>query len=427
MAILFVVVVSTTSCQKKQTLGSQVIPGSQYSRQGEIVIDAIASSVKNDTLSSSNQSNAEYAMLGSINSTIHGKSNAAFAMNLSLPSITNKQKIQLDSAIVDSVVLQLKYSSIYGNKANNNSIINIKVYQLNKQLKAEDKFLTNYDYSSLHYNSKYYDLFVKPDNEKLITTSTDQNNMLVLKLDNELGRIFLNSLKNDVPIPINGLLIDAPNPNQSLENGAILLFNLIDPTTKLNVFYHTINQSTESKRITFKNSDRIFYNFFKTQRDNNNSVIKTINDSLLAQNNSYIEGFSGAYTKCFFNFENLFKDSGLIAINKAEVIIPTDPSKQTYVPVPELLATWSDETGKEFAIIDDFDANSATGFSRFAKYNASTKTYDYKVSVFLQAVINGDINFKSFQFRSSKSFNIPNKSVLLGGKNIKLKIKYTKL
>ncbi len=157
-----------------------------------------------------------------------------------------------------------------------------------------------------------------------------------------------------------------------------------------------------------------------------------------AQNSTvFIQSMAGFKTKVEMPTLMNWVKSGPIAINKAELIIKTDPTTtyqmETFAPPLAIIAAGINDDGTSY-LIPDGDGNLNNNRPNYygGTYDAITHEYHINMSLYIQQVLNGTRKNNGLYLLPSRSSVDPNRVVIGGGANgasyqMKLNITYTKL
>ena len=133
-----------------------------------------------------------------------------------------------------------------------------------------------------------------------------------------------------------------------------------------------------------------------------------------------------------FRSNDLFKNQK-VAINKAELILPVDPSSisgndSVYSPSAKLVATLADSAKGPLVMPDYFEGSTYFG----GDYDATNKVYKFNIARYVQQVLNGTRVNQGLYIITNARPTTANRVQLLGGNKaltsrMRLKITYTPL
>jgi len=346
-----------------------------------------------------------------------------------------------DNALVDSVVLSMKYletTSFYGNVFNPMSI---EVLRLSEKF-TKSEYYSNEDLSSSGFPTPLATLTYTPfmnDSVDVIQNgdTTRQAPHLRILLDNAFGQEILDAGKNGNTIVNNAALKDivnglhittSSNVNNTTLNkgeGSIISFDMNSSLSTVTVFYR--NDQGPGKSYSFIiNSESKKFNRF-SHNYTNTDVEKHLTGVGFDSTVTYVQAMSGVKTKLNIpDIKNLNKD-GKIIINKAELIFSiNDGSNTTLKAIPNLSLTGINASGEAIFLIDFFEGSTYFGGS----YNETSKTYTFNIARHLQDLINNDKTDYGLYLVASGSSVIANRSIINSFKHpsnkIKLNITYSK-
>ena len=419
-AIFFItIVVLGFSCKKEDSIiGLELQPADE--KFGVFYTDTISiesSTLKEDSLIT----NATlYNLLGSFSDSVFGKTKSSFYTQIKLPT-TNISFGNTLNCIIDSVVLSLKYSGYYGNLTSQS----FKVYELSESVLSDKAYYSN---TSLSFNANELGNLdnYKPDPISPAYIGKDTlAPQLRIRLNDELGKRFINADPSVYANSTNfeaffkGLYVSVDNPSQSINEGAIFYLDLISATSKLTIYY---SENTISKSIDFiigQGANRVN----KFEHDYANTPVeKQFQNKLLGRDRVYVQSMAGVKTKLLFPHLKEFKN---IAINKAELILPTDQHNDV-LPHNNLVLTAIDEKGKSVSMVDALEGENYFG----GIYDKTNKEYRFNIARHLHQIINlGKIDLGLYVLPLAGVIN-SNGTIIKGGypyNQMKLKITYTKL
>ncbi|MBI5218548.1 MAG: DUF4270 family protein [Bacteroidia bacterium] len=365
-------------------------------------------------------------LLGCYMDPIFGKSSASIvtqfrlsSSNVSFGAITK----------IDSVVLSLAYCRRYGDTLSPQKRQRIKVFGLirghEKPIKVSDTLYSNFPVNNYTDSTKKYaDIF-------LTHSISSSDSVLRIKLDTLLADAILRTDATNLVTPdlfseyvFQGLYIYS----DSLSPGAfIMYFNLLSSKTKLSLYY---NGSTTPYNLVINN-----YCARATLFQHNNTTAPFYsykNDTTSVNNDKtdyvYTQSMGGVRTKLKFPSLSTWKDSGNIAINKAELLLKVDEvSIGCYEPPTRLLLLAVDQNGK-YKFVDDYLKNKKY-FGGY--YNSDLKSYKFNVPVYIQNIISGkQKDYGLFVIPESNRVSgnrVVIKNYANNGHLIKLNLTYTKL
>ena len=184
-----------------------------------------------------------------------------------------------------------------------------------------------------------------------------------------------------------GLLV-IPNADASVPyQQAALYFDLLNPDSKLTLYYHTLTDTTSFDFII--NSSSVHYSISRCDHDLalQPTLPMALQDSSVGQQHVYLQALGGLRGELRFPGLENYLASGLGALSKAELILPVEGNYYPlYAPPSQVFVFRKDDEGKDAAIPDQLPAsNQVNGF-----YDADEKAYHLVITQWLQGVINGE-------------------------------------
>lgn len=374
-------------------------------------------------------------LLGIYNDSVFGPASASFYTEITLAGSNVNFE---NNAVIDSVVLSMKYvgvNSLYGSIV---APMNIEVYRLTQQLTASayysNDILTNNPtpLGSLSFLPNLTDTVQVTQNG----STTWQAAHIRIPLSNTFGQEILDAGKDanvianntDLKALVNGLYItpstNVTNTTLSKSEGAILYLDMNSSLSTLTVFYSNDNGSEKSYSFIINSESKKFNHFEHnyTGTEIEKQLTNVANDSTL----TYVQAMGGVKTKLMIpNLKNLSSD-GKIIVNKAEIIFPVSEIGDNLASIPTLALTGINANNEATFLIDYFENAAYFG----GTYNASNKTYTFNISRHIQDLINNNtVDYGMYLIATGSSIQA-NRSVLNSFKHpsnkIKLNITYSK-
>lgn len=443
-----------SSCEKTGTIGLDIAPEDSLKSVFTDTITVNALTTKEDSVITSNISQNPF---GFLTDPVFGTTEANLALALNLPSDNYSFGT---SPSLDSAVLVLKYGDeFYGDSLASNYAISI--HQLKSVFNTSKSYYnTNTwgDYSTepvigsvnnvkrfAWNDSTSITAIIKGGPDKPATKVAPQ---IRIRLSSDfINNYFLSAnakskLTNNATFSafLKGLFVTI-NKNGSTGAGGIIFFNLQSTVSALEVYYKTPNGSAIDTNVaTFKavGASQIKHSrgtIIQAQLNNPNPDPPVV----------YVQPLAGLRTKLHFPFIKGLKKDGNISVNKAELVVTvTDADDNIFKPAPRLTLYQLDIAGQRKPVPDNaigidnrfLDERIFGGF-----YNATTKTYTFNITSYIQDLINKPID-QYDTFIAPIDLPLTGRSnispaattaarAILGGKNhpqspIKLKITYTR-
>ena len=371
--------VTLNSCNKNNTFGLEINPESQLisvfqSDTFDIhTFTVLSDSIRTDELNGpSPLGNYVDPIFGNVNSSIYTQ------IRLEQSYDFRPDHGDLDSIVVDSVILYLTLNGFYGD-------INpqtIRVEQLNEEIFKDSSYYSNTSISS-NTTDLSLGLTVKSDpmlpgffagepvNKSVLNIPLDPQ-LFAQPIINESGNTTLNGNDEDGEFLswFFGLKISA----STATNGGLYYIDMTDSYTRIRLFYRdTTGNETEHDTLDFDfniNSNCAF--FHHVEHDYSNTVIENaLNNN--ANNQFFVQSLAGVNGRMFIpGFDSLRTQN--IMVNRAEVILPFEDYAydEFLAPVSLFLSRKKDSTD-EF-LPDLFEGNLGGG------YNNTSKNYSFNIT-----------------------------------------------
>ena len=367
------------SCNKNNTFGLEINPESQLisvfqSDTFDIhTFTVLSDSIRTDELNGpSPLGNYIDPIFGNVNSSIYTQ------IRLEQSYDFRPDHGDLDSIVVDSVILYLTLNGFYGD-------INpqtIRVEQLNEEIFKDSSYYSNTSISS-NTTDLSLGLTVKSDpmlpgyfagepvNKSVLNIPLDPQ-LFAQPIINESGNTTLNGNDEDGEFLswFFGLKISA----STATNGGLYYIDMTDSYTRIRLFYRdTTGNETEHDTLDFDfniNSNCAF--FHHVEHDYSNTVIEdALNNN--ENNQFFVQSLAGVNGRMFIpGFDSLRTQN--IMVNRAEVILPFEDYAydEFLAPVSLFLSRKKDSTD-EF-LPDLFEGNLGGG------YNNTSKNYSFNIT-----------------------------------------------
>jgi hypothetical protein len=328
-------------------------------------------------------------MVGSLVDPVFGTTTANFCTQLQMATEAPDFG---QNPVLDSLILMLKYDTIYGDT---NAFQRIRVYEL-----AQDIFYDSAYYSNQHV-SQYGDLLAdytfRPDLKDSVTVVGGK---LAPHLRINLGNIshyFANKLlyapasvllTNTAFVEyMKGLYIETVPVTSG---GALVSFKMDDILTKMILYFHNedvgdslhfdFSISTSCARANFFD-----HNYLNASPAFRNQVI--FHDTTLGQTSLYLQGLGGVRIKVRLPHLKDFNKLGKIAINNAILVFKNQETDITLAPPPQLNMFNVDSTGALGIIVDSDEG--ASFFDGY--YSSSSRSYKFRITRQVQNILEGKI------------------------------------
>lgn len=445
-----------SSCEKTGTIGLDIAPEDSLKSVFTDTITVNTLTTKEDSLITSNISQNPF---GFLTDPIFGTTEANLALGLNLPSDNYSFGT---SPSLDSAVLVLKYGDeFYGDSLTSNYTIN--VHQLKSVFNTSKSYYnTNTwgDYSTEPIRGSLPNVkrFAWNDSTTINTIvkgGPDKTAKVAPQIRVKLDRAFITTnflsadpakFKNNTTFSnfIRGLYVRVNKTG----NGGIIFFNLQSSISALEIYYKATNGTAIDSNVAIFKA----VGASEIKRDNNYTGTD-VQAQVQLQNPGanvsfptvYVQPMAGLRTRLRFPYLNKLREKGNISVNKAELVVTAiNAADNIFKPAPRLTLYQLDIAGQRRPVPDNaigvdnrfLDERIFGGF-----YNATTKTYTFNITSYIQDLINKPID-QYDTFIAPIDLPLTGRSnispaattaarAILGGKNhpqspIKLKITYTR-
>lgn len=428
------ILLATNACKKAAIVGLQVTPEDDLLNSTFTDTVSIRTySVYEDSIRTDNGI-ANRSLLGDFRDPVFGSTQAAIIGQLVLSR--NDLKFGANT-VLDSAVLILSYTGFYGDSA---SKFTLQVNELTESLNPEAAY-----YSTKKYNVGNSVVGVKTfvpktkDSIKVAVVRPGRTDTLLkvpAQLRIPINTDFINAkIINANPASLvsttsftqefKGLAIRVDKA-ATVGTGGMMLFDLFTVgKSKLTIYY-----KSNGERLSFDfdmNNIGAVFNAF-THDYTGTAVAAQIQNPKQAHQVSYVQSLAGVRTKLEFPQLKHLTDSGMIAIHKAELIVPIAlGTNKPFKEVERMLIVRADSTGALYNLPDAaLGAEYVNGV-----YDANLGAYKFNIAVYLQDIITGARKVEDLYIVAAGGNVSANRSVLTTQLNtiapIKLNLSYTNL
>lgn len=424
------------SCKKKtpEDIGLPILPGEDLLNASFTdTITLITHTVYDDSLKTDE---VTPLLLGNMNDPVFGVSKASIFTQISL---SKSNPVFGINPQLDSVVLSLVYSS--GQYYGALDPQKFKVYEVSQSLYRDSIYYSN---RMLQFSTELGSAYVKPKpnsaKDSVMVDTIKYPPHLRIHLDKNFFQNFLTSPTYTASYTGNaafqkvfkGLYISSSSGLPSGQ-GAIMYMDLVHTYSRVTMFYHNKTDTTSlhfvisnsaCARFTHFEHDYSFATEIKSQVNSADSIQKDV---------VFVQPMAGVRTKVTMPYLKDLYNNGKIVINKAELIMPVDPSSiilmdSIYVPHPKLVATIADSALGPLIMPDYFEG--ATYFG--GDYDAAKKEYRFNIARYVQQILNGKKVNQGLYIIANARPTTANRAQLVGGRKnltnrMRLKITYTPL
>lgn len=336
--------------------------------------------------------NTDRGILGSYHDPVFGRTTSSF-----YSTFTSSQTfISNPLYVLDSVVLTLRADGGYGDLSKFTGYQVLQVFEVTEDITTAPS--TGYN-STDSFNCAPIPLATFGFAPQFFAQGSEPASIRI-KLNTSFGnRFFNNDTINATNLNeyIKGLYvrIDPSIYNlQGIGNGGIVYFKLNSDVSSLKVHYHecpTCTTQAEKRTVKFpmSSSANKRINIFRHDYTNADAAFMAkLNDTnnTTASDKLYIQALQGVRIKVKMPYIKSYLDSGDVIVNRAEFIIPVDPTQnyQLYKEPANIMAYTLNSSG-QVKLMDDIFYVYYDSY-----YNSSTQEYKIVLTQFLQQVLNDD-------------------------------------
>tara|TARA_R110002072_G_scaffold282761_1_gene445785 strand:- start:4595 stop:5908 length:1314 start_codon:yes stop_codon:yes gene_type:complete len=326
--------------------------------------------------------NAIFGILGSYNDPVFGTYRSEIYTQILL-SGSSPNFGDLNDVIIDSMVLGLVYNGLYGDVGAQT----IEVYEMGEELFIDSTYYSfdsklDANSTNLVLGSNTFNL----DNQNITVIGVDTvSPQLRIPLDTNLARTFMTEANaatgtffDDASFTsyFNGLHIITNNGLQTSGTGGVYYFRLTDPLSKVTIYYRQLGVVKTFDFIMNSNAA----DFNRVSLDNSFTNVETvINDTVSGQIEYYSQSFGSRAVVRFSGIDNIPKTA---VIHSATLELPISfQSSSSYSPGFSLSVATTLESG----------STELFGVNTIANYSDFSKSFAMDLRVYVQAVVNGDI------------------------------------
>jgi hypothetical protein len=324
------------------------------------------------------------------------------------------------------------YSGYYGNITTQQTI---RIYEVQEDFYKDSTYYSTDKFEVSDVELGNLTFVPNPLDSVPINDSTKVSAQIKIPLNEEfVNKIFFPndttdlSSNNDFLEYFKGIYITVDSVNAP-GDGAILYFNLLNSRSKVTIYY---NDTLTYNLVFNQNTGRIgnfYHNYAKSQNQNFRDQILN-NDTTIGTQNLYLQGLAGIKTIIKIPSLSDWVNTKNYAINDAKLIIPVYESLDSLLkPADKLLLFKLNEAGDVVFTDDQLEGDKYFGGS----YNDNTNNYEFRLSFYMQDLLNGATDYGLVLLVSGKTTNANEVSLYgtePGGPDLRslgLKIVYTKI
>ena len=315
---------------------------------------------------------------------------------------------KFDGATFDSANIVLSVESLYGNPVGD---FDISVYQLTDSIpRAETaEFKSNTEISDYFSTSEKINNGIRMQGDTLIIIPLKESFYTSLLTDTLEDNNFYFSTNTFIEV-FKGIAII---PELPADIGG--LFNISAVNSYINLYYY--KDSVQEFKYRFHIGEQ----FAQYSIDPKDAEINNYNDPDTPADLLFLQSLGGITSKLIFtNYKSIFESAYAYSILNAELTIPVFKDESFDIcPPPERLFFYIDSA---YTVIED--AENSSLFNGY--YDDESFEYKVNISKHFKDLVNGSIDNPSLYFTINNYNLYPNRVILKGGENIKLRVTYTK-
>lgn len=405
------------SCEKpeEQGVGLSVQPtDDQLSSNQTDTTTIITKTVRQDSLRTDELSSV---LLGNFNDPKFGETKAGVFTQLRLPT-SQIGFNNIDSLVIDSVVLALEYNDYYGNL----TAQDFKISLATESFEIDSNYYTNTSVSTDGINRILtgFETITPNPEDTVVIDGVTLPAQIRFRLDTVLAQNILNgsvellSNNENFLATYPGIYIESTStfaPNQ----GGLLYFNLASSNSKYTIYY---TDKTDNSAHTFDLViDAGAVRFSNFTHDYSADIINQLADSTLGQEKIYIQTTAGLNGLMYFPHIKNYNNPD-IAIAKAELILPVSAESAGYDPQETLLLYAVKPDGSIDFLLDQFEGSTFID----GTYDEINEEYRFTVTRFIQDLITEN-NYVALQITSSAASVTGNRVIINGANHTSKKAK----
>lgn len=376
------------ACKEPEGIGLEVLPDGEQMPIAWIDTFTIeARTVTYDSVPTTGLSSGTY-LVGDFGDPIFGRVQSALYTQIDLGGTD----IVFDGAVIDSVVLNLTYAGSYGNTDKLTGTMTFGVYEIESDLDVDSVYYSNatppnLSATPLAEHQFRPDLYASiPNPDPLDTNALPPS--LRIPLDPDFGQRILSSsnlASQDVfATEFKGLGILPIDASMPVNHGSILYFNMFDSRSRIEVYFH--NATEDSLSYNLELDAQAIAELSTFHHEFSADIQTALDDStIVGANTLYVQSMAGTRMKLELPHLKELNNLGIVAINKAELVVPLDESVIVEHSVPTgLSVTGVQEDGGQSFLIDFFEGGDYYGGS----HDVENGEYVFNIARHLQSILN---------------------------------------
>lgn len=328
-----------------------------------------------------------YNLLGNYNDPVFGKVSASFYTQIRLSG--NNMDFG-NNPVCDSIILTLAYKGFYGDST---SAVTIKVHELLNSIYLDSSYHSKrnipYNPTNIAQNVAYY----HNPSDSVTINGVKLAPHLRVRLNSSFGNQLINAgsanLENNTAFTqfMKGLYVTTA---ENVTGGGIAYFDLISAFSQVVLYYHNDSQDGLSFNFVIDQYAARFNTFNHYDFQNAVAPLKQqiSGDYSTADSVLFVQAMGGTKVLVKFPYINEYIKYNHIAINEAVLIMPIDNYDLSVgaFPLPPKMLIVRETASSNIAFLPDYyEGESFYG----GVYDASKKEYRFRITKYLQGLING--------------------------------------
>ena len=383
---LLVIVVSIGCKKKNHELGQDLLSNNDLITSGSIDTFSIyTSSFRTDSVQSSNRF---FGILGSCNDPEFGLVNSEIYTQFRL--INTAPTFDLADITIDSVVLSMVYSGVYGSSGTQT----VEVYEINDTEEFSDTgtYYAFDDFQTTGVNLVVpgtENMYLDPNTVTYVDTSLVQSQLRIQLDTNFAWQLFTEATNNPASFADNdafiqyfqGLKILTNNGAQASGDGGLFYFDLNDADSKVRIYYKSGGEARVYDLVI--NSNCGDFNHIDFTEDPN--VTAVIQNPSLGQHTYYAQSFQSRALVQIPGLDNIPSNA---IVHSATLELPVQyQSGQPFEPGTEVSVS---------LFTSSTDSTLVSDGTTLGLYSAGNKTFTINMRNYVQRIISGEIENNGF-------------------------------
>lgn len=402
---LFAIVLLATSCKRPDNeLGESLLPGTDgLSTLQSDTTKLIATVVQEDSIRTDELSSV---MLGSYIDPVLGNTVASFSTQVRLS--TTSPEFPAD-AVIDSVVLSLVYTGNFYGRLNSQQLF---VYELNEDLELDSTYYTNTVHATKNNNlvKSGWDRYSFRPEDVVVVGSDTVIPQLRVHLEESLGYNLFNATEDQLSSSANFLeFFKGLYVSTAAGDGCVANFDLVDSDSKLSVYYRYDDEGVEDTTQYHFNitSECAYYSHVDHIRTGTALSALSTSQTIDGNVNTYVQAAGSMKTRIDLPYIDDYNQYENKSINRAELIIPFEDDER-YPAQSNMFLVYEDADG-DFNLLPDQVLGTIDGYGDF-----SLDYYTFNISLYLQKILNGEIESEGLYLISRNAGVSVNRCLLHG-------------